>query len=156
MTTPDQERGPALSTASLTENAATFRRVHEVTNTHDATLISATFHDVFAADVLIHLPLPVPSTGVQALHDLFAQLHDAFPDLHITVEDTIAEGDKVVGRNSITGTHRGDYMGLSPTGKRVVYGEIFIFRFAEGQVAEIWGVVDVVAQLRQLGALPDR
>jgi steroid delta-isomerase-like uncharacterized protein len=155
MTIPDQEGAP-VPTTSLTENAAAFRRVHEVTNTHDATLISATFDEAFAADVLIHLPLPVPSTGVRALTDLFAMLHDAFPDLHITVEDTIAEGDKVVGRNSLTGTHRGDYMGLSPTGKRVVYSEIFIFRFAEGQIAEIWGVVDVVAQLRQLGVLTDR
>jgi predicted ester cyclase len=140
----------------LTENAAAFRRVHEVTNTHDATLISATFDEAFAADVLIHLPLPVPSTGVRAIRDLFAMLHDAFPDLHITVEDTIAEGDRVVGRNSLTGTHRGDYMGLSPTGIRVVYSEIFIFRFDGGRIAEIWGVVDVVAQLRQLGVLTDR
>lgn len=141
---------------SLTDNAAAFRRVHEVANTHDATLISATFDVVFASDVLIHIPLPVPSTGVRALKDLFAMLHHAFPDLHITVEDTIAEGDKVVGRNSLTGTHSGDYMGLSPTGIRVVYSEIFIFRLSEGRIAEIWGVVDVVAQLRQLGVLTDR
>jgi steroid delta-isomerase-like uncharacterized protein len=145
-----------VSRTSLTDNAAAFRRVHEVTNTHDAMLISATFEELFAPDVLIHIPLPVPSTGVRALKDLFAMLHDAFPDLHITVEDTIAEGDKVVGRNSLTGTHRGDYMGLSPTGTRIVYSEIFIFRFAEGRIAEIWGVVDVVTQLRQLGVLTDR
>jgi predicted ester cyclase len=145
-----------VSATPLTENAAGFRRVHEVTNTHDATLISATFDETFAPDVLIHIPLPVPSTGVRALKDLFAMLHDAFPDLQITVQDTIAEGDKVVGRNSLTGTHRGDYMGLSPTGNRVVYSEIFIFRFAAGRIAEIWGVVDVVAQLRQLGVLTDR
>jgi predicted ester cyclase len=148
-------RADQVRTTSLARNAATFRRVHEVTNTHDATLISATFDEVFATEVLIHIPLPVPSTGVRALNDLFAMLHDAFPDLHITVEDTIAEGDKVVGRNSLTGTHRGFYMGLSPTGKRVVYSEIFIFRFAEGQIVEIWGVVDVVGQLRQLGVLTD-
>ena len=93
---------------------------------------------------------------MRALHDLFAMLHAAFPDLHITVEDTITEGDKVVGRNSLTGTHRGAYMGLAPTGRRVVYSEIFIFRLAEGRIVEIWGVVDVVAQLRQLGVLADR
>ena len=145
-----------MATHSLIENAAAFRRVHEVTNTHDATLISATFDEIFAPNVLTHIPLPVPSSGVQALHDLFAMLHDAFPDLHITVEDTIAEGDKVVGRNSLTGTHQGDYMGVAPTGRRVVYSEIFIFRFAKARIVEIWGVVDVVAQLRQLGVLADR
>lgn len=141
-----------MSPTSQTENGAAFRRVHAVTNTHDATLISATFDQLFAPDVQIRIPLPVPSTGVRALTDLFAMLHDAFPDLHITVEDTIAEGDRVAGRNSLTGTHCGEYMGLSPTGKRIVYSEIFIFRFAAGRIAEIWGVVDVMAQLRQLGA----
>jgi steroid delta-isomerase-like uncharacterized protein len=155
MTTPDQA-GARVPTTSLTDNAVLFRRVHEATNTHDMTLISATFDEAFAADVLIHIPLPVPSTGVRALTDLFTMLHDAFPDLHITVEDTIAEGDKVVGRNSLTGTHRGDYMGLAATGKRVAYSEILIFRFTEGQITEIWGVVDVLAQLRQLGVLTTR
>jgi hypothetical protein len=67
---PDYE-GP-VSTALQTDNAAAFTRVHRVTNTQDATLIAAAFGQVFAPDVLIHIPLPVPSTGVQALKDLFA------------------------------------------------------------------------------------
>jgi predicted ester cyclase len=65
----------------------------------------------------------------------------------------IAEGDKVVSRNSVTGTHLGDYMGRPPTGKHVTYNEIFIFRFADGRVAETWGVVDVFAQMKQLGVI---
>jgi steroid delta-isomerase-like uncharacterized protein len=85
---------------------------------------------------------------------VFARLHRAFPDLHITVEDVIAEGDKVVGRNSVTGTHQGEYMGLPPTGKPVAYNEIFIFRFVNGRIAETWGVVDVVSQMKQLGVVP--
>jgi predicted ester cyclase len=63
---------------------------------------------------------------------VFARLHRVFSDLDITVEDLIAEGDKVVGRNSVTGTHEGEYMGLPPTGNSVKYNEIFIFRFAGG------------------------
>lgn len=66
----------------------------------------------------------------------------------------IAEGDKVVHRNTVTGTHQGEYRGVAPTGKPITYNEIFIFRFADGRVAEIWGVVDVLAQLRQLGVIP--
>ena len=66
----------------------------------------------------------------------------------------IAEGDKVVGRNTVTGTHRGDYMGIPPTGKSITYNEIFIGRFAGGRIAETWGVVDVLSQMRQLGAIP--
>ena len=78
----------------------------------------------------------------------------AFPDLHVAIEDLIAEGDKVVARNTVTGTHQGEYHGVPPTGKSVTYHEIFIFRFAGGQIAEIWGVVDVYSQLRQLGLIP--
>jgi predicted ester cyclase len=50
--------------------------------------------------------------------------------------------------------HQGEHMGLPPTGKAVTYNEIFIARFADGQIAETWGVVDVLAQMRQLGAIP--
>jgi predicted ester cyclase len=76
------------------------------------------------------------------------------PDLHVAVEDVIAEGDKVVSRNTVTGTHQGEYRGLPPTGKSVTYHEIFIFRFAGGRIAEIWGVVDVFSQMKQLGVIP--
>ena len=78
----------------------------------------------------------------------------AFPDLHVAVEDVIAEGDKVVCRNTVTGTHQGEYMGRPPTGKSIAYNEIFIIRFVNGRVAETWGVVDVLSQMRQLGMTP--
>jgi SnoaL-like polyketide cyclase len=68
----------------------------------------------------------------------------------------IEEGDKVVSRNTVTGTHQGEYMGIPPTGKSVTYNEIFIARFAGGRIAETWGVVDVLSQMRQLGAIPGR
>jgi steroid delta-isomerase-like uncharacterized protein len=84
---------------------------------------------------------------------VFARLHHAYPDLHVTVEDLIEEGDKVVGRNSISGTHQGEYMGIPPTGKTVTYNEIMVFRFENGRIAETWGVVDVFSQLKQLGAI---
>jgi hypothetical protein len=83
-----------------------------------------------------------------------AMLRRAFPDLHVAVEDLIAEGDKVVGRNVVTGTNQGPYMGRPPTGRSVRYDEIFVFRFAAGRIAETWGVVDVLSQMRQLGVVP--
>ena len=85
---------------------------------------------------------------------VFAGLRRAFPDLHIAVEDLIAEGDKVVSRDTVTGTHRGEYMGVPPTGKCIAYNEIFIVRFARGRIAETWGVVDVLSQMKQLGVIP--
>ena len=79
--------------------------------------------------------------------------HRAYPDLHVTIEDLIEEGDKVVSRNTVTGTNLGEYMGRPPTGRSVTYNEIFVFRFAGGRIVETWGVVDVLAQMRQLGMI---
>jgi len=140
-----------MPVTAATRNKATLRRLHDAINTGDAEHISNTIDEVVEPDVVIRTPLPVEATGAQALKEVFARLHRAFPDLHIAVEDMIAEGDKVVSRNSVTGTHRGEYLGRPPTGKSIVYNEIFIFRFAAGRVAETWGVVDVLSQMRQLG-----
>lgn len=143
-----------MSTAQATTNKAAFRRFHDAVNSGDAELIAKAIDEVVEPDVLIRTPLPVQATGAQALKEVFARLHRAFPDLHVTVEDVVAEGDKVVSRNSVTGTHQGDYMGLPATGRPVAYNEIFIFRFVDGRIAETWGVVDVLAQMKQLGMLP--
>jgi steroid delta-isomerase-like uncharacterized protein len=109
--------------------------------------------EAFEPDVQIRAPLPVEATGAQALKQVWATLLRAYPDLHITVEDLIAEGDKLVCRNVVTGTHRGEYMGIPPTGKSVTYNEIFIVRFEGGRIAETWGVVDVLSQMNQLGVI---
>jgi steroid delta-isomerase-like uncharacterized protein len=142
-----------MATVQPTSNKAAFRRFCDAMNTGDAELIAKTIDEVVEPDALIRTPLAIEATGPQALKEVFGRLRRAFPDLHITVEDVIAEGDKVVGRNSVTGTHQGEYMGLQPTGKSVTYNEIFIFRFVNGRIAETWGVVDVFSQMRQLGAI---
>jgi hypothetical protein len=139
--------------STVHNNKGTFRRFHEVSNTGDTDLISSTIDEIVDPNVLIRTPLPVQATGAQALKEVFARLHRAFPDLHVTVDDLIQEEDKVVGRNTVTGTHQGEYMGLPPTGKSVTYNEIFIFRFFDGRIAETWGVVDVFSQMKQLGAI---
>jgi steroid delta-isomerase-like uncharacterized protein len=135
-------------------NKATFGRFHDAMNAGDAEVISKTIDEIVAPNVRFHTPVPMDATGTQALKQVWAVLLRAFPDLHVAVEDVIAEGDKVVCRNTATGTHRGEYRGLPPTGKSVRYNEIFIFRFIDGRIAEIWGVVDVASQMRQLGAIP--
>jgi steroid delta-isomerase-like uncharacterized protein len=143
-----------MPTAQETHNKAAFRRVLDASNTHDGELISKTIDDVFHSDVVIQTPLPIELTGTQAIKEVYTTLHRAFPDLHITVEDMVEEGDKVVCRNLVTGTHHGEYMGAPPTGNRVIYNEIFILRFADGRIAETWGVVDVLSQMRQLSMIP--
>jgi steroid delta-isomerase-like uncharacterized protein len=140
-----------MSAAEETANKKTFKRFQDATNTHDPELISRTIDEIVEPDVVIRTPLPVEAAGAAALKEVFARLHLAFPDLKVTVEDMVAEGDRVAGRNSVSGTHQGDYMGHPATGRSVVYNEIFIFRFAGGRIAETWGVVDVFSQLKQLG-----
>ncbi|MGZ4180059.1 MAG: ester cyclase [Solirubrobacteraceae bacterium] len=143
-----------VPTIQKTDNRAAFERFCDAMNTRDAAVISTTIDELVEPDALIRTPLPLDSTGRDKLKEVFARLHRAFPDLHVTVEDLIAEGDKVVARNTVTGTHQGEYMGLPATGKAVTYDEIFIFRFVDGRVAETWGVVDVFSQMRQLGMTP--
>jgi steroid delta-isomerase-like uncharacterized protein len=144
-----------MATAQETSNKATFRRFLDATNTGDVELISKTIDELVEPNAVIRTPLPIEATGAQLAKEVFGRLLRAYPDLHITIEDLIEEGDKVVSRNTVTGTHHGEYMGLPPTGKSVTYNEIFIVRFAAGRVAETWGVVDVFSQMKQLGAIPE-
>jgi steroid delta-isomerase-like uncharacterized protein len=145
-----------MSTAQVTSNKATVMRFQDAMNSGDPELISSTIDELVEPDALIRTPLPIEATGAEKLKEVFAGLHRVYSDLHVKVEDLIAEGDKVVSRNRVTGTHQGEYMGLPPTGKSVTYDEIFIFRFANGRIAETWGVVDVVSQMKQLGVIPAR
>jgi steroid delta-isomerase-like uncharacterized protein len=135
-------------------NKATLRRFQEALSSSDWEVISKTIDELVEPDAKIRTPLPIEATGAELLKEVFGRLLRAFPDLRVTVEDVIAEGDKVVARNTVTGTHRGEYMGLQATGKSVTYNEIFIARFAGGRIAETWGVVDVLSQMRQLGVIP--
>jgi predicted ester cyclase len=143
-----------MSTAEIAANKATFKRFRDAMNTCDAKFISKTIDELVEPDATIRTPLPGDATGAQKLKQVWMVLLQAFPDLHLTVEDLIGEGDKVVARIVCTGTHLGEYMGLEPTGKSIAYDEIFIFRFANGRVVETWGVVDVLSQMKQLGVIP--
>ncbi|MFW6724476.1 ester cyclase [Streptomyces sp. MAR4 CNY-716] len=143
-----------MSTPEEARNKAEHARLIDALNARDPERMSEVIGEVFKPDVRLGTPLPVRATGAQAVTEVFATLHRAFPDLHIAVDDLIAEDDKLVARQTVTGTHEGEYMGHAPTGRSVTYREIFVMRFEDGRVAETWGVVDVLAQLRQLGLLP--
>lgn len=143
-----------MPTAQEARNKATFRRLHDAVHTGDLEIVSKAIDEIVAPDLLFHAPVPTGMTGAQALGRVWEVLLRAFPDLRVEIEDEIAEGDKIVFRNTVTGTHLGEYRGLPPTGKPVRYNEIFIVRFADDRVAEIWGVVDVLTQMRQLDMVP--
>ncbi len=142
-----------MSTDEEARNKATFTRFHDAVNSGDVDIISKMIDELVEPDATIRTPIPLDVTGAQALKHVWAVLLQAYPDLHLTVEDLIAEGDKLVLRNTVTGTHQGEYLGAPPTGKSVTYNEIFIFRFENGRIAETWGVVDVLSQMKQLGVI---
>jgi steroid delta-isomerase-like uncharacterized protein len=143
-----------MSTAEVAANKAAFQRFHDAANTGDIAVISKTIDELVEPDAVVRTPLPIGATGAEALKHIWSMLLRIYPDIHLTVEDLIAEGDKVVGRTTVTGTHRGDFMGVAPTGKSITYNEMFIFRFDNGRVVETWGVVDVYAQMKQIGVIP--
>lgn len=106
------------------------------------------------ADVLIHdLPAGWPP-GRDGFKRLVREWRSGFPDMHETIEDLIVEGDRVVGRFTLRGTHRGLFRGIAPTGRRVEIGGIEILRFADGRIAEWWYSEDTLSLYRQLGLLP--
>jgi steroid delta-isomerase-like uncharacterized protein len=142
-----------MSTAEETANKTAFRRFHDAANTGDIEVISKTIDEFVEPDAVIRTPLPIDATGTDALKQIWAMLLRIYPDIHLTVEDLIAEGDKVVGRTTVTGTHQGEFMGVAATGNSVTYNEMFMFRFADGRVVETWGVVDVYAQMKQIGVI---
>jgi predicted ester cyclase len=95
----------------------------------------------------------VPPT-VEGVRRSIAYLRRAFPDLKLTIEEIIADGDKTWARITGRGTHQGRFMGLSPTGRSIVVTVMDVCRFENGQIVEHWGVADQLAVMAQLGGLP--
>lgn len=114
----------------------------------------AGFGDLVADDFVEHQGMPALPTKEGTL-EFFRILLAAFPDWRMTVEDLIASGDKAVARMQVTGTHKGEFMGVSPTGTRVDVQLIDIMRFnGAGLVCEHWGVADMLSLMQQLGVVP--
>jgi steroid delta-isomerase-like uncharacterized protein len=93
--------------------------------------------------------------GQQGAKQQIATFRKAFPDLHLTIDEMIEAGDKVVMRWTATGTHRGELMGLAPTGARTTTTGITIDRFEDGKIVESWSNWDTLGLMRQLGAAPE-
>jgi predicted ester cyclase len=110
--------------------------------------------ELVSADFLNHDAPPDAPRGPAGLRHLVTLLRTGFPDIHYEIEEVIAEGDKVVARTTLSGTHRGPFFGIAPTGRRVVQEQIHIFRFADGKAVEHRAVRDDLGMLQQLGMIP--
>jgi len=112
----------------------------------------AAFEKYFTADFISHYP-GVDMNGEQVI-GLCKAYFSAFPDLHITTDDLIAEGDKVVKVWTANSTNKGDFMGIPATGKRIVVKGIEVFRIKDGKIAENWVSMDNLGMMQQLGVIP--
>ena len=111
--------------------------------------------EIIAQDHAHHDPaMPEERHGREHFKQFASMYRSAFSDLHIEIEDQIAEGDKVASRWVARGTHEGDLMGLPPSGKQVTVVGMTIDRVAEGKVAETWDSYDALGMMQQIGAIP--
>ena len=85
---------------------------------------------------------------------LFAEFRSAFPDWQEETVELVAEGDTVAGRFKCSGTHRGEFLGEAPTGKRMEVEEVFFFRAEDGKFVDFWALEDSMGRMRQLGLIP--
>lgn len=97
-----------------------------------------------------HNPDPGQSIGLDGIKGAFAGFRRAFPDLQFTIEDLIAEGDKVACRLSTRGTHLGTFLDVAPTGRKVAQSGIDLLRFSGGRMTDRWGAFDMLALLKQI------
>jgi predicted ester cyclase len=124
---------------SVVENKALVRRAQGVLWNHTGDLDATA--ELFAPD------------HVEDAKREAANVRRGFPDLESTIEDLIAERDKIVAHWRAQATHRGEYMGIPPTGNRVNFTGISIYRIEGGKIAESWGVSDLLGMMQQLGAV---
>jgi predicted ester cyclase len=110
--------------------------------------------ELFVTNYVNHFMPPEHPQGLEAEKQFMATFLTAFPDVQVTIEDMIAEGDKVVGRVTYRGTHKGEFSGIPLTGKTVTFGGIDIVRFADGKAVENWFSGDTLGLMQQLGAIP--
>jgi steroid delta-isomerase-like uncharacterized protein len=135
---------------STEENKAIAHRIYEVFNTGNLALAD----ELIIADVVEHQAMPGQEPGLAGFKQFVTISRAAFPDIQVTVEDMIAERDKVVARVTIRGTHTGEFMGMPPTSKSFTVSAIDIIRFADGKAVEHWGNQDDLGMMQQLGVIP--
>lgn len=110
--------------------------------------------ELMAADLVEHTPFPAPIPGLAGHKQVLALFRSAFPDLTIVVEDVAVDGDLTSLRWNGTGTHKGELMGIPPTGKTVHITGMDILRFEDGKIKERWAEVNALSLMQQLGVIP--
>ena len=111
--------------------------------------------EIVTPDFVLHDPnLPEGVRGPEGLKQFVTLFRNAFPDIRIEIQDQVAEGDKVGTRFVAGCTHRGELVGVAPTGNRVTVGAFTLHRFSGGRIAEDWANYDALGMMQQIGAIP--
>ncbi len=136
---------------SAEENKALDRRWYgEVWNQGNV----ASYEELASPDMVTHGAPPGITPDFEGVKQAISIHRTGYPDMHFEVEDQLAEGDKVVSRCTLTGTHRGEWVGIPPTGKRVSIETISIQRWRGGKMVEAWLAMDMLGWMQQLGVVP--
>jgi steroid delta-isomerase-like uncharacterized protein len=137
---------------SIEENKAIVRRfwgVWEESNFIDLV------DELLAPDYVNHSPgFPNQPTGPEGVKAIIGMFRSGMPDLRVNILDMIAEGDKVVVRYTIEGTHEGELFGVPPTGRRLSIESMTVERVSDGRIREHWRITDSLDMMQQLGAIP--
>ncbi len=136
---------------STEENKAIIRRIiEEAFNKGNLAVVD----DLMATNHVYHEPSGQEVNGPEGFKQMITTYRTAFPDLHLTIDDMVAEGDKVAFRFIFRGTHKGDLMGIAPTGKQVTLTVTVISRFVGGKEVEAWENADSLGMMQQMGVVP--
>ena len=112
------------------------------------------FEQLFAADFVDRTPQRGFGADRDAVRALYRTIRSAFPDFHPEIHFQVADGGMVTTYKTYHGTHRGPFMGVAPTGKRVRFDSVDVMRVVDGTIVEHWGVADLLGLMIQVGVLP--
>jgi steroid delta-isomerase-like uncharacterized protein len=132
-------------------NKAVMQRFTEFINTASEKLAT----ELVSPNAIFHVPgRPEPMRGPAGYLAIIGMMRSGFPDIQWTLEDTVAEADKVAARFTMRGTHQGAFFGVPPTGKKIEVQAMNFYRFSSGQIVEEYGQPDLLGLMQQIGAIP--
>jgi steroid delta-isomerase-like uncharacterized protein len=135
----------------MSDRPATIRhRYHDAWNAGDTSALDG----IMAPEVVNHSPLPGQPPGIDGFKAAIGMMRAGVPDLFITIDSSIEDGDRVSTRWTGRGTQTGELMGIPATGKQVTVTGIDICRVADGRIVEYWQELDTLSMLQQLGVVP--
>lgn len=145
-----QETPTPQVTQSEANQAVVNRFIEEFKNNANAGIVD----ELFTPEFVHHLPDPRLPAGREGLKLVGQAIVAGFPDVQVTVEDLLSDGDRVIERTTARATNTGEFNGIPATGKPVTWTEIHIYRMEDGRIAEMWSEIDLLGLLIQLGAVP--